>query len=241
VAPPAGTPAAQPAHHEDDGATDHSKVVGHVGVGYFGVTAQPIGTGAPATAGRGTVQVPVVGARYWMSDKFGVDVGLGLNMFSSGASADAGNVSQSTDGPAVIAFALHGGVPIALATGKHYKFLAVPELNFGYATQSETAQNVPNGTVKPGDFHRTGIRVDAGARVGTEIQFGFIGIPELALQASVGLNLRYRTWGVSQDTSPPTTPTATDVHQHQVDFGTTVQADPWAIFAGNIAAIYYLP
>lgn len=225
----------------DDGVTDHSKVVGHVGVGYFGVTAQPIATGAAASFGRGTVQVPVIGARYWLTERFGVDAGLGLNFFSSSTTGKSGSTETTVDGPAVIAFALHAGVPIAFATGKHYKFLAIPELNFGYATQTEKPQNPPAGSVPPGDIHRHGLRLDVGARVGAEIQFGFIGVPELALQASVGLNLRYRNWSATQDANAPTTPAEISVSNSSTEFGTTVQSDPWAIFTNNIAAIYYFP
>jgi len=225
----------------DDGVTDHSKVVGHFGVGYFGVTAQPIATGAAASFARGTVQVPVIGARYWFSERFGVDVGLGLNFFSSSTTGKSGSTETTVDGPAVVAFALHAGVPIAFATGKHYKFLAIPELNFGYATQTEQPQNPAPGTVPPGDIHRHGLRVDVGARFGAEIQFGFIGVPELALQATVGLNFRHRNWNATQDANAPTTPAEISVSNNQNDFGTTVQSDPWAIFTNNIAAIYYFP
>lgn len=221
---------------KDDGTPDHEKVVGHFGVGYFGVTAQPIGTGAANGVGRGTVQVPVIGMRYWLSNRLGIDAGLGFNMFSSSRSVDQNNTETTVDGPAVVAFALHAGVPLAFAYGKHYKFLAVPELNFGYATQTEQAQNPPAGANIP-DIHRSGLRLDVGARIGTEIQFGFIGVPELALQASVGLNFRHRRWGASQET----TPAETSSSDSATDFGTTVQADPWAIFTNNIAAIYYFP
>lgn len=230
------TPATDGDKPADDG-TDHSKVVGHFGVGYFGITAQPIGdvtaagTGAGATVGlaRATVQVPVIGARYWLNERIGIDGGVGFNFFSSGGSSKTGGTETSQDGPAVIAFALHAGVPIAFATGKHYKFLAIPELNFGYATRTQETPNVP-------DIHFSGIRFDVGARVGTEIQFGFIGIPELALQASVGLNFRHRVYHATVDSNPEQSFSATNT-----DFGTTVQSDPWAIFTNNIAAIYYFP
>src|SRR6185436_12015249 len=97
----------------------------------------------------------------------------------------------TTDDPAALGFAIHGGVPLAFAYGKHYKFLLVPELNLGLTTRTEKAQNLAPGAPVPGDIHRSGMLLDLGARIGTEIQFGFIGIPELALQASVGLLFRY--------------------------------------------------
>jgi len=220
---------------KDDGITDHEKVVGKLGVMYFGVTDQPIGVGPSGGVTQGQVDTPVIGVRYWLKERIGIDGGLGLNFFSSGRSTKTNNTEVSTDGPAVAAFLLHAGVPIAFAYGKHYKFLAVPELNFGYATQTEAPQNNVVGT----DIHRSGIRLDLGARVGTEIQFGFIGIPELALQASVGLNFRHQRWSASQDGlngAPETTSSLT-----QNNFGTTVQSDPWALFVNNVSAIYYFP
>ncbi|MBX3217641.1 MAG: hypothetical protein KF850_36755 [Labilithrix sp.] len=236
-------PAVVEAEKKDDGITDHEKVVGKFGVMYFGVSQQPIGTGTAAGVGKGTVQTPVVGMRYWLQERMGIDVGLGFNFFSSSRSVEAnGQPENNTDGPAVLAFAVHGGLPLAFAYGKHYKFLLVPELNLGYATQTEAAQNVPAGQPTPPDIHRSGLRFDVGARVGTEIQFGFIGIPELALQASVGLNFRRQVWSASRDANAAAgvpNPESSSIGENA--FGTTVQSDPWAIFSNNISAIYYFP
>jgi hypothetical protein len=230
TAPPAVAVAVAEAKKGDE-TPDHEKVVGKIGVGYFGVTDLPIAVGPARDVQQGQVDTPVIGVRYWL----GIDGGFGLNFFSSGRTNKNNNVEVSTDGPAVAAFMLHVGVPIVIGYGKHYKFLAVPEANFGYATQTESAQG---GRPDP-DIHRTGLRIDGGLRVGTEIQFGFIGIPQLALQASVGLNFRHQRWGGSQpglNNLPETTSSQT-----QTNFGTTVQADPWALFVNNVAAIYYFP
>jgi hypothetical protein len=240
---PAPLAAAPADAKKDDGITDHEKVVGKFGIMYFGITQQPIGTGAPANVGRGSVQTPVIGMRYWLKERMGLDLGLGFNFFSSSTAVEANNQAErTTDGPAVVAFALHAGLPLAFAYGKHYKFLVVPELNFGYATQTEAAQNLPPGARQPPDIHRTGLRFDIGGRVGTEIQFGFIGIPELALQASVGLNFRRQVWHASQEADAAAGvnfPSSSS--QGQNNLGTTVQSDPWALFVNNISAIYYFP
>lgn len=235
-------PAASGAPKADDGVTDHEKVVGHLGVGYLGLTQVPIGSGGGGGAGgfshsRATLDAPVIGVRYWLSEKMGLDLGLGFTMFSSSNDTVNNNVTTTTDGPAAFGVAVHGGVPLAFAYGKHYKFLLVPELNLGYARRGEKQ----NGNPAPPDIVRTGLRVDAGARIGTEIQFGFIGIPELALQASVGLNIRYQNWKSHQDAGPPVVPTERSSSDTQTSIGTTVQADPWALFVNNISAIYYFP
>ena len=235
------TPAASTAP-KDDGVTDHEKVVGHLGVGYLGLTQIPIGSGGGGGAGgfshsRATLDAPVLGVRDWLSETMGLDLGLGFTMFSSSNDTVNNNVTTTTDGPAAFGVAVHGGVPLAFAYGKHYKFLLVPELNIGYARRGEKQ----NGNPAPPDIVRTGLRVDAGARIGTEIQFGFIGIPELALQASVGLNIRYQNWKSHQDAGPPVVPTERSSSDTQTSIGTTVQADPWALFVNNISAIYYFP
>lgn len=234
------TPAAAAPAKVDDGVTDHEKVVGHLGVGYLGLTQLPIGsaggTGAGANfAGRATLDAPVIGIRYWLSEKMGIDAGLGFTMFSSSTDAVNGATTTTVDGPAAFGVAVHGGVPLAFAYAKHYKFLLIPEVNVGVTRRGEKQ----TGNPAPPDINRSGLRVDAGARVGAEIQFGFIGIPELALQASVGLNFRYQNWKSQQDAANNVGEVS--VSQSQTSFGTTVQSDPWALFVNNISALYYFP
>lgn len=239
------TPSAEP--KKDDGITDHEKVVGKFGVMYFGVTEQPIGESNPGNVlelRKGTVSTPVIGMRYWFQERMGIDVGLGFGLSSTDNSTvtAGGQAERNIDGPARLGFMLHGGLPLAFAYGKHYKFLLVPEVNFGYATQTEAAQNVAPGAATPPDIHRSGLRIDAGARVGSEIQFGFIGIPELALQASVGLNFRHQVWSASRDANAAAgVPNPESNSISDTTFGTTVQSDPWALFVNNVSAIYYFP
>jgi hypothetical protein len=221
---------------EDDATSDHEKVVGHFGVGYLGLTNIPIGSG-PVTAvpPRADVKAPVIGVRYWLNEKLGLDLGLGFGILSSSQEVVVGGTSTDTDRPGVFAMAFHGGVPLVFAHQKHYKFLLVPELNVGFSTQTENAPpNAPPGT---GDITRTGFRLDLGARIGSEIHFGFIGVPQLALQATVGLLVSRDAWKVKQDINNQTNSASVG----ETSFGTTVQGDPWAIFVNNISAIYYLP
>jgi hypothetical protein len=224
------------------GNSDHDLVVGHLGVGYLGLTQLPIGSGGGTGGGgvgnftgRATLDAPVIGVRYWLSEKMGIDAGLGFTMFSSSTEAQSGATTQTVEGPAAFGVALHGGVPLAFAYAKHYKFLLIPEVNFGITRRGEKQ----TGTPAPPDINRSGLRIDAGARVGTEIQFGFIGIPELALQATVGLNFRYQNWKSQQDAGQGNAEVS--VSQTQTSFGTTVQSDPWALFVNNISALYYFP
>ena len=231
---------------KDDGVTDHEKVVGHLGVGYLGITQLPIGSagGGAAPGGFGhakaTLDAPVIGVRYWMSDRLGLDLGLGFTVFSSSTDitpAPGGpGGTQTVDGPAAFGLAFHGGVPLAFAHAKHYKFLLIPELNVGFTRRGEKQ----GGPTPPPDINRSGFRLDAGARVGAEIQFGFIGVPELALQATVGLQFRYLNWKSQQDAGG-SVPTERAISDKETSLGTTVQSDPWALFVNNISAIYYFP
>ena len=131
-----------------------------------------------------------------------------------------------TDAPSSLAFALHGGVPLAFAHGKHYSFELIPELNAGF-----TSGTIKSAVATTPDVNLSGFRLDLGARVGAEIYFGFIGVPQLSLQASVGAYFTHQAWKVSQG--------ATSESVTATTLGTTVQDAPWAIFVNNISALYY--
>lgn len=226
-APVAGA-AAKPA--EEEGISDHEKVVGHIGVGYLGVTDLPIAAGAGGVPTRASVSAPVVGVRYWLAEKIGLDLGLGFGLSSGSTEVVAGATTTSVDLGSRFGMAIHGGVPIVFAHQKHFKFLLVPELNVGFTNSSLE----PNPATK---VTLSGFRLDVGARIGGEIHFGFIGVPQLALQATVGAFVKREAWkgetevnGVTSSGSAGTTA-----------LGTSVQSDPWALFTNNISAIYYLP
>ncbi|MDB4943755.1 MAG: hypothetical protein JWP97_3289 [Labilithrix sp.] len=221
---------------EEDPTSDHEKVVGHIGVGYLGLTNLPIATGGTGgIPARGNVAAPVIGVRYWLGEKIGLDLGLGLGVTGGSTEVVSGNTTTTTDLAGVFGLSFHGGVPIALAHQKHYKFLVIPELNVGFATQTETP--AANAGGQAGDITRNGFHLDVGGRVGSEIHFGFIGVPQLSLQATVGLLFARNAWKVKQDVGNQTNSASAG----ETSLGTTVQGDPWAIFVNNISAIYYLP
>ena len=196
----------------EDDAPDHERFVGHFAVGYMGISQIPLGAVAGATGGTattGTVTAPVIGVRYWLRRNLGIDAGVGFAYQSPGI----GGISNDFAG------ALHGGVPLVFAEGHHYTFQLVPEGTFGFATGSQ------------GPTSYNGFLVNLGARIGAEVHFGFIGVPELALQASVGVYFQYTQGKTSQNN------VSTSVDQ--ASFATTLQADPWAIFANSITALYY--
>ena len=213
-APP--TPAAGAATEEEK-TSDHDKFVGHFAVGYLGTSQLPI---AGSDGSAAVINAPVIGGRYWLRRNMGIDAGIGFALASGSTTQGA----TSIDKPSQLGFALHGGVPFALAVGKHYVFELIPEATMGFTSATL------KGTT---DTDLSGFRLDLGARAGAEIHFGFIGIPELALQATIGLYIHRESRtaspkGGGQESSDGSTTIAT-----------SVQGDPWALFANNISALYY--
>jgi hypothetical protein len=214
-----GDPAAPP------GDDAHSTVVGHFGVGFFGVTTLPLmgpcgGATCSADDFGNTVAAPSIGARYWLSDLLGIEGAVGLHINS----ATTANVDTSASG-----FAIHGGVPLALAHSGYFAFEVVPQLDFGYAWGSIQAMGGPETTT-------SGLLFQLGAKVGGEIHFGFVDLPQLALQGTLGLMVRHENRSVDL---PGPGGTTTSIKQNATDLATGVDGPPWAIFLGTISAIYY--
>ena len=203
---------------------DHALVIGHLGVGTFGVLELPRcgGAGCASTGAGSTLQAPTIGARYWLDERMAIEAGLGIGYTSGSTSTETGTTTNKVNDPSLFGLALHGGLPLVFASGAHYAFEVVPELNVGFVTGSGGGA---------GNVDLSGFLLELGGRVGAEIQFGFIGIPQLALQGTVGLHMRYE--GRSQSANNTT------VSNHQFGFGTSVEGAPWQIFLGSLAAIYY--
>ncbi|MCA9600783.1 MAG: hypothetical protein KC417_02090, partial [Myxococcales bacterium] len=128
---------------QTSGTSDHAKyAVGHVGVGFFGITSIPYGFGSfdytPTNitgGGRptaGSLSAPTLGVRWWLSELLALEGAIGIGLTSN--SIDA--AGTSLDGDSNFGFAVHLGAPLALYHSGHYKFLIIPELNFGYADGS---------------------------------------------------------------------------------------------------------
>jgi hypothetical protein len=230
-------PVAAPAAPAVAGGSVHDQMVGRIGVGYLGTEGMLLGAdtstgGTPGddefpSSGSGSVSsavngvsVPVIGIRYWLDSFMGIDAGLGFAIESSSAKADPGG---SVDGPSKTAFILHGGLPLAMYSEGHFSFQLVPEMNIGFAT----------GSINNGDDDTSGFHFDLGGRAGAEIDFGFIDIPRLSLQAGVGAKLAID--------SVSTKDSATDVElsQSRTRIATSLNGNPWDIFTGSIAALYY--
>jgi hypothetical protein len=225
-APDAPPPPATATDENRFSGTDHGSVVGHFGAGFFGLVAVPIsgvnGMGGPVFDEDQVVLAPTIGVRWWMQDWLGIEAALGIGLESGGTSFEDDMTSTETNEPSEFALALHGGLPMVVAASKHFAFEVIPELNFGFAT---------GGVDDDEDVDLSGYVFEIGARAGAEIQFGFIDIPQLALQASLGLHLRIEGRGHTLGDE--------ETSNSHVRFGTSVIGEPWDIFTGNLTAIYY--
>lgn len=199
--------------------SDHSQMVGRLAVGYLGRQSMVV------AATREEVIAPVIGMRYWLDNGIGLDLGVGFN-FSSG-SVEAGGTS--TDKPGVTVVMIHGGLPLNLADAGHFSFQVVPEATLGFAGVGDTDASPTVETT------HSGFLLSLGARAGAEIHFGFMGIPQLSLQGSVGLYLRH-TSGASETVAGGVSNSASN---SSMTIGTVLGNNPWDIFTSSISALYY--
>ena len=110
-------------------------------------------------------------------------------------------------------------------SASHYVFEVVPEALVGFTT------GTIHGTAGVADQTIGGFLLNVGGRIGTEIHFGFIGIPQLALQGSIGIYFSHQSFSWSQSSNSASVQSNT--------LTTSVQASPWAIFTDNLSALYY--
>jgi hypothetical protein len=240
--PPPKKKAPGKADKPDDERPDHDRVVGRIGVSWFGVSTIPLGLGTPGGDATNpminllpatTVSAPALGIRYWLNSTLGIDVGIGLG-YNGGSISDTapsatGTTTNKADKLGAVGFLLHAGLPLALATGKHISLQVTPETNLGFAHASVAADALnPN---PPPNASLSGMRFDLGARIGGELQFGFIGVPELALEGSIGAFFTYQQSGISVGPSSHT--------DTSIGFTTASFHNPWDFFASVVSARYY--
>ncbi len=209
------------------GSSDHDQVVGRLAVGYLGRRSMLVGIGIDAAGNIASndIAAPVVGIRYWIDDSLGIDAGVGLNINGGSAEVDDGTNTVSTDLDSFTVFILHAGIPLSLASADHFSFQVVPEANVG----------IGSGSAADGDIKHNGFHLDLGARAGAEIQFGFMNIPQLSLQGSIGVAFELNSLKTDEDTGAADITTTANTTQ----FSTSVNDNPWNIFTSNVAALYY--
>lgn len=180
-----------PATEEPAGDTDHSKVSFGVSfIGFERFALEPVDMLMNPDDGPFQLGITTVGVRLWVSEMLGLDIGLGLGIKTDSYSNDnpAGpSVQTGRDG--AFAFRLHVGLPVALKTYEHFNILLIPEVGFTYASTTFIVD--PTDVTAASDVDVSAIALDVGIKVGGELHFGFWGVPNLSLQATIGLGLRY--------------------------------------------------
>ena len=202
----------------------------HLGVGFFGVIDVPIGTTGMATT-IPTVGAPTVGMRYWLNDLIGLEAAIGIG-FDSGT-FNTGGTSSGLGSAWGLAF--HLALPLAIAHWKHFAFIAQPEIELGFSGGSVPGAASGNGD----DDLINGFLFRVGGKLGGEIHMGFIGIPQLSLQAGIGLHLQYSSAGNDVCTDGTCSGHSTS-SINTIGIHTSIEHNPWEWFTGSITAIYYL-
>ena len=201
--------------------SDHEKVVGRFAVGYLG--RQTLHYGAATNT---PVAAPIVGVRYWINPLVGIDGGVGLNFLGGKAKTTDLDDVKAAGHSAVL---VHLGVPLSLASKGHFSFQVVPEMNLGFVGTGDQNPLDNVEQTSAGNFF------NIGAKVGAELHFGFMGIPQLSLQGNVGVYVQAET--VSDKVVTDGNEVKTSVSY--TSFGSTLGPDPWDIFTSSVSALYY--
>lgn len=197
--------------------------VGRIGFGWYGTRSIPFVTSANATGITG-IDTPLIGMRYWVNNQVGIDGALGFTHTSGSVTSG----TTETNRGSATSFAIHLGVPIAIFNMTHYSFQITPELDFGLASGNNGAATAA------AEIDYSGLLFQVGARAGAEVFFGFMGLPQLSLEASAGLYLASQSGKVS-----PQAPNSTETKFSQLTISTTQFHNPWDIFRESVAARYY--
>ena len=228
-----------PANDAVSSETDHSQVT--FGVSFFGLDNLTL---MDETADRSAIRLrmPAIGVRYWVSESIGLDIGIGLGIISqqdfNNCPIDMGNCGPELKTGGVdggFGIRLHFGLPVALKTFQHFNVLLTPELGFQYGQATiYNAETLMNESPDALDVGISSIALDVGVKIGGELQFGFWGVPNLALQANIGLGLRYQSTSMSNDVSLSNASRIIDVTRSELSIRTI--ADD---LTGAVRILYY--
>lgn len=220
------------------GPTDHSIVTQRLALRYFGSVNVP-SLAASGMPGGGGNALQTVGARYWISGGLALEGGLALGL-SSGSNEttmqSGGNTRSATsDEPNFFGIGLHIGVPIALAESKHLTIALAPYFSLHYGRSAITT-GMGDGTT---DNTLSALRVTVGANATAELQFGFLGVPQLGLIAQLGLGLAYTS--STYEAVVRRNSDTTRIASGRFSLATTIGPDYSLadIITGSVSAVYY--
>ncbi len=232
------------------GESDHDGHVGSLALGFLGTRFVPAARPHPteavviSPAGNATVTiepdevtVPLFGMRYWINSTVGAELAFGFNVAGGSETVESPNadptlnVSSERSLPSHKAVCGRLGIPLSVFSSTHYNFMLIPELDVGYS--SSTLKDFELSTTGEAlDLQLSGFVFGIGGRVGAELSFGFIDVPQLSIQSAWGVRFESRRrLGRIGDAETVQTETA---------FGTSWYGSPWDIFAGSFALLYHL-
>lgn len=217
--------------------TDHSAVVGHWGIGYLGSSQVSVLAQKPDESNPlplSPVDLHSVGVRYWMSPKVGVEFGAAVGTGMASTSISKGNTTSTEESPGYLAFEVQAGLPVIVAETRHLAFHIAPFLAYRRASSSLT---VTTGSDSAG-IKLTDQTFQAGANLTAEWQFGFIGLPELGLQARLGVAVVRQAVGIALSSNGTV---VSEYERATTRFGTSVgsEGDVAGQVLGHLAAVWY--
>jgi hypothetical protein len=223
-------PAERVAAPDPRGDSDGEKAMGGYALVVF--NTQPFDFTNSGGAAPIPLTVYTVGLRHWTTQpwsrfkNWGLDAGVGLVVARTSVTQPQTGQLVTRDGASVTGFGLHAGLPLAVKHHQHATFEVVPELDLVYARET-----IPAATAGGDDTRYSGWSLRMGARAGFEIFFGFVGLPQLAVEASLGATVRYDS--LSSKVGPIDRSTRT------WSVATLRGSEPWSIFTGSVAAMYH--
>ncbi len=179
----------------------------------------------------------MVGVRRWFS-RVRLDLALGLGLTTGESSNTIDGNKVSTDDPSLLAFGGRVALPVALWVERHYTVFAGPEFVYAHARETIRSRAFAGAPGAPDTIHK-GDRFTLGVRAGAEIQFGFLGLPRLALDASMGLALGYSSAKTIASNDLPGASGQVTRGQTRFSVASSSSHQPWNIFITNVAAVYY--
>ena len=252
-----------------DSDSDHAMYVGAFALGYMGASEIPfietatVAPGANNTvrlnATTTTINAPVIGLRYWITDLLGIDAGIGFRNYSGSVKQHIADLTPNQELETNIeqkdvnqfGMLIHAGVPLALHAEKHWVFQVVPELNIGFSSgkmqDPAKGEYVPPHGRKSADLHerrqvqRHAVRCRRARRRRAALRLHRRAQP-LATGDDRALSPLRLVQGQGRrqpERRTPTWPDTLSYERSQMTIGTSVQDAPWSIFTKNVSALYY--
>lgn len=217
-----------------------------VGIGFFGTSLidEPI-TGTFVFNGMGVVpptalSVPLIGVRWWTPlsagplKRVGFEVAFGVAWLSGSRATINNNGQLGNDTDEHLGLGVHVGVPLAIASTEHTVVFIGPEYRFTSNTITPTGAVPLMPGARPGLVAKA-FANDLSLRAGLEVFFGFIGLPNLSIETSVRLGLRWL-----ETTSLPNGQMGSAVVDDSVRANSSLVNNVFDLFTGSIAAKFYL-